>query len=124
MINFKFTNLFSSINREQFANEFISNFSKLNWVRNEDGVVMKNLLTLTLAIICCFGLCQGQSEEEFLKPVNPQDDISQEARIFYGQLAVSRQFPHMCSLLNRKTTGTYTLCGGSLISQVYIYLFH
>lgn len=75
--------------------------------------------TLIFAIICTFGLSHGQ-EEEFLKPVNPADGLYQAPRIFYGYVAQARQFPHMCSLLNRKTTGTYTLCGGSLISQKHI----
>lgn len=81
---------------------------------------MKNLLIVTFAVICTFGLCQCQAEGEFLTPVIPEDGIYQEARIFYGYVAQPRQFPHMCSLLNRKTTGVYTLCGGSLISQRHI----
>ncbi|XP_063704355.1 collagenase-like [Culicoides brevitarsis] len=73
-------------------------------------------LLLTFGLICTFALCQA----DLLTPVNPQDGIYQAPRIFYGYVAQARQFPHMCSLLNRKTTGSYTLCGGSLISQKHI----
>uniref|UniRef100_A0A336MVN5 CSON007596 protein n=1 Tax=Culicoides sonorensis TaxID=179676 RepID=A0A336MVN5_CULSO len=81
---------------------------------------MKYLLTLIFAIICIFGLCQVQATEgELLEPVHPQDGIYQAPRIMYGYTAQPKQFPHMCSLLNRKSSG-YTLCGGSLISSRHI----
>lgn len=77
-----------------------------------------NKIIIFCVIISVIVLCRSESNLE--KPVFLQDGIYQEPRIFYGYVAQARQFPHMCSLLNRKTTGSYTLCGGSLISEKHI----
>lgn len=43
----------------------------------------------------------------------------QEGRIVNGFLAKRGQFPHQVCLLNRREA-TYTLCGGSIISNEFI----
>lgn len=77
-------------------------------------------ILLTCVIVYTLGLCNGKTDVRFLQPVSPQDGINQESRIIYGYVAQPGQFPHMCSLLIRKTTGVYGSCGGSIISNRHI----
>lgn len=81
---------------------------------------MKNVFAIIFVIVCTLGLCHGKATAKFLKPVAFQNGMDQESRIIHGNVAKLAQFPHFCSLVNRKAAGTYTLCGGSLISERHI----
>lgn len=83
---------------------------------------MKNLSLTVFAITCIFAMCDAGPL--LLQPVTSREGvksgINRGSRIVNGYIAKPGQFPHMCSLINRKKTGLYTLCGGSVISERHI----
>lgn len=81
---------------------------------------MKFSLAFTFVIVCIFASCQAKSGPIFVNPEVPEEDLDGGSRIVEGNAAKTGQFPHMCSLTNRKTSGLYTLCGGSFISDKFI----
>ncbi|GAB0099447.1 serine protease 3-like [Sergentomyia squamirostris] len=80
------------------------------------------LVVLAFAAVAVFAddTATPYLSQPFNVPVFPEDAWIGE-RIVHGQPAVTNQFPHQTTLFSTNNNATGGLCGGSLISPIWVY---